>query len=66
MGKNIIEEIIWFYKLLIFSIKLTWLYWFYNGLEDYSICHLNWQCSGYNILIIFYTKVCNIMSDADY
>jgi len=25
----------------IFNIfKLTWLYWFYNGFEDYSICHL--------------------------
>jgi hypothetical protein len=35
------------YRLLpmnqIFNIfKLTWLYWFYNGFEDYSICHLNW------------------------
>ena len=24
-------------------------YWFYNGFEYYSICHLNWHGSGYNI-----------------
>jgi hypothetical protein len=46
------------YRLLpmnqIFNIfKLTWLYWFHNGFEDYSICHLNWQFSGYNILSIY-------------
>jgi hypothetical protein len=26
---------------------------FYNGFEDYSICHLNWQCSGYNIFSVY-------------
>ena len=45
------------YRLLpnqIFNIfKLAWLYWFHNGFEDYSICHLNWQCSGYNILSVY-------------
>jgi hypothetical protein len=44
------------YRLLsmnqIFNIlKLTWLYWFYNVFEDYSICHLNSQCSGDNIYL---------------
>jgi hypothetical protein len=46
------------YRLLpmnqIFNLfKLTRLYWFYNGFEDYSICHLNWQCSGYNIFSVY-------------
>ena len=46
------------FKLLpmnqIFNIyKLTWFYWFYNGFEDYSICHLNWQCSGYNVFSVY-------------
>ena len=46
------------YRLLpmnqIFNIfKLTWLYWLYNGFEDCSICHLNWQCSDYNIFSVY-------------
>jgi hypothetical protein len=33
--------------------KLTWLYWFPNGFEYYSICHLNWHGSSYNIFSVY-------------
>jgi hypothetical protein len=45
------ETSYWWIKFLIYlNLHDSW---FYNGFEYYSICHLNWHGSVYNIFSVY-------------